>query len=148
MLDPTFNATYEGPAGALGIEDVQLALLNGAGQVRAVWHGPRRYGADFERHALVWQLYFANAYVYETGGTSARWRLLPPWRYWTGPARFYYGDHPMALPVVQDRLYWATTFLLPVAALLATLAAVAAVTLPWLRAITRRRASVRAQEVA
>jgi hypothetical protein len=125
VLDPTFNATYEGPGGALGVEDIQHALAAGTQEIRAVWHGPRRFAADFEPHARVWQLYFANAYVYETGGTPQFWRRLPPWRYWTGPARFYYGDHPMALPGVQDRLYWMTAFLLPVAALLATLAAVA-----------------------
>jgi hypothetical protein len=126
VLDPTFNATYDGPAGVLGVAAIQRALSSaGVSAVRIVWHGPRRYPADFDRHAGEWPLYFANAYVYETGVLTARWRQLPPWRYWTGPARYYYGDRLMALPLIQDRLYWGVTFLLPVSALTTGLLAVA-----------------------
>ena len=123
VLDPTFNATYDGPAGALGVVADQHALSAGAPVVRIVWHGPRRYPADFDQHAREWSFYFANAYVYETGAVPSRWRRLPPWRYWTGPARYYFGDHLMAMPAIQDRLYWGTTFLLPVAALVASVLA-------------------------
>lgn len=120
VLDPTFNVTYEGEGGALGVAAIQQAFESaGPDSVHIVWHGPRRYPADFPGHARNWRLYFANAYVYELGVTPALWKRLPPWRYWIGAARYYYGDHVMAFPLIQDRAYFMVSVVLPMVSLAA-----------------------------
>jgi hypothetical protein len=126
VLDPTFNVTYQAEGRALGVSEIQERLWTlGPASVQPIFHGKRRYPADLERDAKGWRRYFANAYVYELGGPPNRWASLPPWRYWTGPSLYYYGDHLMLFPALQDWLYFFVTVTLPVASLIAALLAVA-----------------------
>jgi hypothetical protein len=124
VLDPTFNVTYQGASGALGVAAIQERFgRHGPGAVQAVWHGARRYPADLLRDAPDWPRYFSSAYVYEIGRTPRTWRLLPPLRYWAGPAHYHFGDQLTALPAVQDQLYFVATVWLPVVCLATVLLA-------------------------
>jgi hypothetical protein len=98
---------------------------------RAVWHGLRRYPADLQRDAADWQRYFASAFVYEIGTLPRSWRMLPPFRYWTGPAHYYFGRQQTVFPRVHDRIYFAVTVWMPIFCLAAGLVACVLILRDW-----------------
>jgi hypothetical protein len=124
-FDPTFNVTYESDGRPLGVSEIQERLwTEGPMGVTPAHHGQRRYPADLERDAKGWRRYFANAYVYDLGQPLDRWKSLPPWRYWTGPSIYYYGDHLMLFSALQDWVYFWVTVPLPLISLLTALPAI------------------------
>jgi hypothetical protein len=124
VFDPTYNVTYESEGEALGVAEIQerLGRLGPAG-VRPRFHGQRAYAADLERDLPGWRGVFANAYVSDMGRTPARWKGLPPLRYWTGPTIYYFGDSLMPIPGAHERVYFLVTVVMPAVALICALAA-------------------------
>jgi hypothetical protein len=124
VFDPTFNVTYESDGRVLGVLEIQDRLRTlPPDAVRAVFHGPRAYPASLEREGRGWRRMFANAYVSDVGRSPDALTGLPPWRYWTGPTIYYYGDQPWLFPAEHQRVYFCVTVALPAVALLAGLAA-------------------------
>jgi hypothetical protein len=124
VFDPTFNVTYEGDGQALGVSQIQERLRRlGPDSVKAVFHGKRAYPADLERDDPGWRQLFSDAYVSDLGRSPSPWLGMPPWRYWTGPTIYYFGDNLMLFPAGQDRRYFFVTVVAPAAALLSALIA-------------------------
>jgi hypothetical protein len=118
VFDPTFNATYEADGAVLGVSQIQMRLrMLGPTGVAAVSHGRTAYPVTLEREGMGWRGVFANAYVSEVGGVRSPVTGLPPWRYWTGPTIYYFGDGPWLFPAVQQWAYAFVVVVLPAVAL-------------------------------
>lgn len=117
VFDPTYNVTYEGDGDVLGIAEIQERLDRaGPDSIRPEFHGKRLYPADLERDVPGWRQLFANAYVSDVGRASTPWTGLPPWRYWTGPRIYYFGDELMPFLAVHEGQYLFVTVVMPAAA--------------------------------
>jgi hypothetical protein len=57
--------------------------------------------------------------------------MLPPWRYWTGPAHYYFGRQQTVFPTVHDRFYLAVTVWMPIFCLAAALVACLLILRDW-----------------
>ncbi len=124
VFDPTFNVTYEGDGQALGVSQIQERLRRlGPDSVKPLFHGKRAYPADLERDDPGWRQLFSDAYVSDLGRSPSPWLGMPPWRYWTGPTIYYFGDNLMLFAAGQDRRYFFVTVVGPAVALLSALMA-------------------------
>ena len=117
LFDPTFNVSFESHGQSLGVAGIRKRLLqNGPSSVTPRYHGDRTYPARLEKYKTDWRPLFGN--VYFVGYGNRVWGKWPPFRWWVGPRRYYFGDQPILWAKASNELYFVFVVLIPTLLLL------------------------------
>ena len=111
-FDPTYNTTYQYENELLDIGQIEKALYQSTPkEIELVYHGKRKYPASFKAYSKEWKFVFNNALIAHNQNFGCSkivcWvGRIPPFRYWWGPQRYFYGNGLILFLNTHNTLYF------------------------------------------